>query len=248
MASIDSPLTKFNRASQHFETLNSELSNLSNINSYVITKDIDSAKGDYVYRFDKVPPLPNGLDLLIGEILYNFRCSLDHLIWQFVLSEGNIPTTRNEFPIFNSIPEYEANKGSKLKGVSNAVVAIIDSLQPCYSAEITDHWWYLWYLQILSNTDKHRYLLVTRRSLGQKVRVSGTFSGTIRGNYLTTPVENGAVFFRTKSNVDVNLKPSILISFSNPPHGVRDLPILNHIKLIKASVGEVFSRLSPHIK
>jgi hypothetical protein len=251
MASLNSPSAKFNRADQHFDTLNRELSGLSDIKSYGITKDIDSRTGEQIYRFGKVPPMPDGLDLLIGEILYNFRCSLDHLIWQLVLSEGNNPTTRNEFPIFNNAPEYEANKGSRLKGVSDAVVTIVDSLQPCNSTGVDDYWWWLWYLQVLSNTDKHRHLLVTRRSLSKRVRVSGSdpkLTG-VTGIYLAVPVEDGAVFFRTKANVDMEVNPKINVVFSNASSDIRkDLPILNIFSLIKGSVVEVFNRLGSHVK
>ncbi|MCH8207241.1 MAG: hypothetical protein IH956_09600, partial [Chloroflexi bacterium] len=156
----------------------------------------------------------------------------------------------NEFPIFKDSTRYEAEKGSKLKGVSSAVVTIIDKLQPCYSTPPEDWWWYLWYLHVLNNTDKHRHLLLTRRTLAKRLRVSGQFAGSIpKGRYLDVPVEEGAVFFRTKSDVDMNIEPSIEVFFSNAPPDIRqDLIVETIISLIYGSVEEAFKRLKSHVK
>jgi hypothetical protein len=250
MASIYSPLAKFNRAKQHLETLNRKLSPISNINSYVITEDIDDATGDHLYGFGKVPPIPDGLELLLGEILYNFRCSLDHLVWQLILSEGNTPTDRSEFPIFREINEYERAKKSKLKGVSDAAVSIIDSLQPCYCTGDMDYWKYLWYLQILSNIDKHRHLVLCRRTLWQNVRVDYIGdSPPPEVFYYDVSVENGAIFLRIKSDVKVKVRPRIEILLSNAPPDIRaNLPVSNICSLIQMSIEKVFNSLKPHIK
>lgn len=248
MANFDSPHAKLNRAIEQADALDRTLSPLSNLASY---KTVDNETGEQIYRLDDVPPIPDSLNLVIGEILYNFRCSLDHLIWQLVLSENNIPNYQNEFPIFDNVSKYEAKKPSKLRGLSNPIISIIDSLQPCYSTGDNDYWKWLWYLQVLNNVDKHRHLLVTRRTLGKRLRVSGTdpqLTGTT-GTFLAVPVEKGAVFFRTKSRLEMDVKPTINIVFGNPPSGIRkDLPITNIFGLIKASVLTVFGKLSPYIK
>jgi hypothetical protein len=71
----------------------------------------------------------------------------------------------------------------------------------------------------------------------------------VKGIYLAVPVENGAIFFRTNSNMDMNVNPTINIVFGNAPSDIRnDLPIINIIDLIEVSVREVFRRLKSHIK
>ena len=116
MASLDGPLIKFNRAGEHVETLRRHLSPLHDLESYIIASDIDDKTGEQIRRFENVPPMPVGLEVLLGEMLYNFRCSL-HLVWQLVLSEGNTPNNRNEFPIFKDSVRYEAEKTGKLRHV-----------------------------------------------------------------------------------------------------------------------------------
>ncbi len=249
MASLDSPRAKFDRAREQCNALSRDLSTLYDLKFYTITKEVDNATGNQIYSFTNVPPIPDDLSLRIGEMLYNFRCSLDHLVWQLVLSEGNTPTIRNEFPIFIDVGKYEAEKGNKLKGVSNAVVAIVDSLQPCYSTMTNDCWWYLWYLHELCNAEKHRHLLLTRQTLGRKLRLSWTSTKAPKARYLAVPVEVGAVFLILKPNMDVHGDPTIQILFSNTPSNVRaDLPVESIISLISAAVYKVFERLSPHIK
>lgn len=249
MASLDSPLTKYNRANEHVQTLRRHLSPLHDLDSYVIASDIEDKTGYQIRRFDHVPPMPDGLDVLVGETLYNFRSSLDNLLWQLVLSERNTPSTRSEFPIFNDLARYQAEKVGKLQGVSNAVHTIIDGLQPCNSTGPNDYWRFLWELQILNNTDKHRHLLLTRRIMGKIARVSGQWERIPRGQYLEAPVEKGAIFFRGEPNVKMDVRPTIGVLFSNAPSGIRDdLSVLTIIQNIQVSVDEVFRRLRSHVK
>lgn len=250
MASLDSPLTKYNRATEHAETLRSKLLPLSDLNNYSISSDFDVKTGEQIRRFEHVLPMPGGLEVIVGEALYNFRCSLDHLIWQLVLSEGNVPTTRNEFPIFSDPTRYEAEKHGKLSGVSNAVRSIVDALQPCNSTGRDDYWKHLWELQVLNNIDKHRHLLLTRRTLAPILRVWGSFGNrTPRGYYLAVPVEDGAVFFRAEPNVNMDVKPGIEVLFSDVPPGIRqDISVLGFMALIHSSVDEVFRQLRSHVK
>lgn len=248
MASLDSPLTKYHRAREHVETLRGQLSPLSDLKSYAIASDIDSKTGDQIRRFDHVPPMPSGIEVLIGEMLYNFRSSLDNLLWQLVLSKGNTPTTRNEFPIFKDSVRYDADKKNKLAGVSDTARTIIDGLQPCNSTGDNDYWKHLWDLQVLNNADKHRHLLFIRHTLHPILRVQ--FGSRIpRGLYLEVPVEKGAIFFRGEPNVEMDVKPRIDILFSNAPADIRgDLSVLTIIGVIFDSVDEVFRRLRPHVK
>jgi len=245
MASLDSPLAKLNRAREQINALRRDISTLTDLNSYCITYDIDSATGYQVYYFKKVPLIPDDFSLRIGELLYNFRCSLDHLVWQLVLSEGNVPTSRNEFPIYSIPVEYERNKRRKLQGVSPTVVSIIDNVQPFKHDSPFKH---LWSLHELCNFDKHRNLLVT-------VIVAPEISYGIFVNRLPyaqiigKSVENGAKFFMVEPDVDVKVKPKFKIVFSNSPLSVRqDLRIENIFRLIEIAVDRVFRKLSPHVK
>jgi len=245
MASLESPLAKLNRATEQCNALRRELLTFANPNIYGITKEQDADTGYALYSFEDVPPFPDAIGLRLGEMLYNFRCSLDHLVYQLVCSEGNEPTSRTEFPIFNSISEYERIKRGKLKGVSSTVMSIVDSLQPCYNTGDE----YLWYLQVLCNADKHRHLLLTRRSLGEKIYLDWKGPNSIEVEYLAGTVENGAVFLRVKPDVDVDISPPVHVFFTNTPSDIRqDLGLGRICGLIKDSVINAFDSLKIHIK
>lgn len=243
MASFESCLAKFARAEKQCEALSSDLLSLSDLKSYGITKDIENATGYQIYRFDSVPPIPEDLGLRIGEMLYNFRCSLDHIIWELVSSSGNIPTYRNEFPIFNDILKYNSEKRSKLKGIPNAHIPLIDSLQPCNPSGDIFFTQYLWYLHQLCNADKHRYLLLTRRAFRKNMRISFTTNRVPKMWFFNVPIENGAVFLRLEPNMDVDVNPTIDVLFSNAPSDIRtDLPVGSIIELIHGSVYNVLRK------
>ena len=249
MTSLESPLAKLNRATEQCDALRRELLTFANPNIYGITKKQDADTGYALYSFENVPTFPDDVGLRLGEMLYNFRCSLDHIIWQLVLSERNEPTSRTEFPIFNNISEYEKVKRGKLKGVSDAVVSIVDSLQPCYNTGNGELSKYLWYLQVLCNSDKHRHLLFTRRVLGKKIFMNWTGADRINVEYLAGTVENGAVFLRVKPAVDMDISPPIHIFFTNAPTDIRaDLGLGPICGLIRASVRYAFEQLRIYIK
>ena len=54
-----------------------------------------------------------------------YRASLDHLVWQLVVANGQAPTNRNEFPIFVDLTRYNSEKNGRLNGVSDDAKTII---------------------------------------------------------------------------------------------------------------------------
>ena len=95
----------------------------------------------------------------IGEIVYNLRSSLDHLVWQLVLDNGEKPSRRNAFPIIWEKSDWENIAKHRLRNVSCENMKKIHALQPFGGG--------LWLpfnvnafreLDYLCNVDKHRHL------------------------------------------------------------------------------------------
>ena len=63
--------------------------------------------------------------MILGEILYDLRSSLDHLVWQLVLANGQTPGRHNEFLITTDHQSWQQTKGRALKGVSKRHEAMI---------------------------------------------------------------------------------------------------------------------------
>ena len=73
----------------------------------------------WIYRGEMPNPLIEW-SILIGEILYNLRSALDHLVWQLVLANGQTPGRHNEFLIAVDQQTWLQGKGRALKGVSSS--------------------------------------------------------------------------------------------------------------------------------
>lgn len=250
MSGPSSAHAKLDRAAALREALARDLAVLGDANQYGIVKQVDPATGCFHFRFGSVPPMPGELNLQIGEVLHNYRCSLDHLIWQLVVSAGHAPSDHNEFPIFNDSRKYEKAKGRKLAGVPPSAYGVVDGLQPCYSTPPQDYWWYLWYLYELNNADKHRQLLLTRRHI-PNLAVGWFGAGDHQPPIISRihpEIADDQEFVSvvpTTGNVDLQVRLTIRVCFGNPPAGIRtDLPVDNILSLIDSAVREAFSRLT----
>ena len=123
-----------------------------------VREDID--KQVWVYR-GETPNAPISWSVIFGEILYNLRSALDHLVWQLVLANGQTPGRHNAFPITNDAQGWEKTKDNLLNGVSSRHKSMIGYLQP-YTGGINLPFDVSKFklLDNLSNIEKHRYLIV----------------------------------------------------------------------------------------
>lgn len=104
--------------------------------------------------------------LRLGSIVYNFRCSLDHIAWALVERGKTPPATLSDrqqasvyFPICTTRHAFNAalrGRQPKLPGVRRADVACVRRYQPYYHrpSRATDHVFAI--LDRLSRFDKHR--------------------------------------------------------------------------------------------
>ena len=114
----------------------------------------------WVYQ-GKTPEASIEWSVIIGEILYNLRSALDHLVWQLVIANRQTPGRNNEFPIAVDQEAWLRAKERVLKGVSKRHKAMIGYLQPYnggmgLSFAVSK----LKVLNDLCNVEKHRHLIV----------------------------------------------------------------------------------------
>ena len=103
----------------------------------------------------------------IGEIVYNLRSSLDHLVWQLVLDNGKEPSRKNAFPIILNESNWEKTKRDRLSGVGCKDTKKICRLQP-FGGGINLPFDVSAFkrLDYLCNVDKHRHLNLVCAFLG----------------------------------------------------------------------------------
>ena len=142
----------------------------------------DAEEQVWVFR-GETPNVSIDWSVRLGEILYNLRSALDHLVWQLVLANRQVPGRHNAFPIFQNdeIWNKQAKGQWALSGVSQSAVTMIRRLQP-YTGGIglPFNVWGFWELHSLCNIDKHRHMIFAIvGSSGLQRHIQLPFDGSI---------------------------------------------------------------------
>jgi hypothetical protein len=146
---------KIERAKHHIRDLDARSHSYFESHACFARREQDPQTREYVWRACVEREIPSDFPTIIGDILQNLRASLDHLAWQLVLSNGQIPTKATGFPIFETLEVYKIRAPKKVKGMAQGAIDLIDAFKP-YGGGNED----LWGLHVLNNSDKHRLLLV----------------------------------------------------------------------------------------
>jgi hypothetical protein len=106
-------------------------------------------------------PFPVLWGLLLGDIVHNYRCCLDHIAWSLYERGRNPDLTEREeqvigFPICAKRVTFNKTLNQKLPGVRRADRAIVRRYQPYKWGESRAYRHVFTVLRDLSNDDKHR--------------------------------------------------------------------------------------------
>ena len=145
---------KIDRARDSLRSLESDIASFCEDERRKLLFEVDQRLPNR--SLDAAPEALVGYSIRVGEIAYNLRSALDHLVWQLVIANNEKPCSRNEFPIFKEEATYKDNVVKKLRGVSSFLRELIEAVQP-YQKDggLGSH---LWMLHSICNIDKHRYL------------------------------------------------------------------------------------------
>lgn len=114
---------------------------------------------DYVFRATGTLEVPVGFAILVGEIFYQLRTALDHLLAALIIANGGTPNDKHQFPIASTAERFaEAMKRGDIRGVSSRAQQLIERFQP-YQPPATPPT-IMGILRDFTNTDKHRALVV----------------------------------------------------------------------------------------
>lgn len=175
MKSIDGAYQRVNRAGVHLTNLNRRVNALcKRMSDNVVIerkpqvfvsengKRISGVLGSA--RLSPTEPVPGIITILVGEIAYNLRASLDYLVYELACMDSRAIVNGTQFPIEDTQDGFRGRPGrrgqggkrrSYLRGVNNDHAAMIERLQPYNGC----HWTRT--LRDLSNPDKHRRLTVS---------------------------------------------------------------------------------------
>lgn len=162
-------LAKLEWAQQHVGLLKRDVFGWMNRDGHPpvsFQRKYNSDSGVVSFWVESVSPPRQAWSLMIGDALNNYRAAIDHLAWQLVQA-GNKPTpktpTRVQFPIcrINRKTFIRMCQKDRLPGVSLRRVLMLSPFQPYKGRELDGERAALDLLGTLTNTDKHREMLVT---------------------------------------------------------------------------------------
>ncbi len=203
--------------------LQNEISKLCDGQKTAIIREIRKEVDEQAWVFrGPTPEVPIGWSIRIGEIVYHLRTALDHLVWQLVIANENVPSRRNSFPILDAENKWEQQGSRSLTGVSSRAETLIKHLQP-YTAgfnldfDVSN----FMMLNSLVNIDKHRHLnlgifalngvtpMVSEEDLGQDPPLKGS-------GYLGPIQSNKELLRFSPSNREIPVAFDICLLFQDP--------------------------------
>jgi hypothetical protein len=161
MASLDSVKCKIFRATQHIESLQTEIQGYFDTKPGKMVRQPHDREDEVVFTFVVDNPIPARFGLIIGDILQNLRSSLDYLVWELVLAANGTPDEKNMFPICSTVEAFkEQIARHRLDGVATDAIAEIEALQPYHlGQDFTKS--IIRCIDEFTNINKHRRILLT---------------------------------------------------------------------------------------
>ena len=244
MPGIADAQLKFGWAKHHIEILNHKLGVYA-ANPYTFTREDDPKSQLHILRFKHANT--DELCLIVGDIFYNMRSSLDQLVWSLARIKGFPGKT--QWPTVEVLTKDTLNSFTKqLTGVPDEAICEIRYLQP-YNRGDAFKTHPLWRLDEMCNLDKHRRmafksnaLQVYFPNLTPRDHASGivTIDSDDEGGVATIPIA-------LKSKLDFNPTASVSIEFGGDISGICEPPqgIAEIYNFIAQKVFPRFTRFFP---
>ena len=193
---------KIRRALTHRMELNRVIQSFFQSNPYRLFVEPNIEEGYEIIRVGILKQPPAEIGVIVGDIAHNLRSALDHLACQFIIGNGNSPSSAAAFPIFREDPKTTEKTFSKwnamTKGMAPDAIRFIDDCQP-YKIRHLPNPHHLSLLSALSNWDKHRDIhAVGHYAGGLDFNVEGPFI-EYREQPLFTRIEDQVELCRFKT-------------------------------------------------
>ena len=209
MKPLDGPRLKISRAKEHLDFLHNDIRRFIENEPYIIVKYKSNGLPQISIEQNRLVPANWGL--IVGDIVFSLRASLDYIVWQLSLptmnkrrSQGK-SITLPQFPICDRRTEYIGVRGNSIRFIRYVPKGhrhIIEQLQPYHRTK----WPELALLSILrdtNNADKHRVITPVFAELVFRLGIdSRPFS--VRFNS-----DSYAVAYATSSRIELNIADNL---------------------------------------
>lgn len=210
---------KVERAKKHILDLEIARDRFIETEPYVIEPERNPQTGNYLFRVTKLQPPPRDIGLIAGDVAHNLRSALDHLAYQLVVVNKEIPNRSTEFPIFDDAARYVAGSHRKIKLLSQSAQDAIEATKPYRGRNNL-----LWFIHTMDIADKHHTLLVALIHVGRwtvKMPVFGLFNIPES----SPPLKEGDVIFTCEPKVYEHVKFTFDVTLENP-EAIAGVPLL----------------------
>ena len=233
---------KIQRAKKHFDDLAADFSRIEP-RTVVVRKGRDKkregasdsinvsfsmglpASDRFLETFVCSPDVPAG----VGDIAHNLRTALDHLMCHTLVVAGSTITSRDAFPISESVTRYESRRDGLVNRVRPSVIEALDLLKPYKGANLD-----LWRIHELDRCiDKHRALAPFASDFI-------FFADWFEGDFLFKQ-DAPALAGLYNSQVEQDMQFEILKSLTEPQPFGRDAVLPSLRQLIDVTQSLVFS-------
>ena len=247
----DSALLKFARAGEHLDTLKRKVAAFEQNKPYGFREQIDKDRTQRTFFMVEKHRVPEQIGLMIGDCIHNFRCVLDHLVFNLPRAHGTNARWEgmSQFPICDDSTRF-AGMRSDMLGLDPTTRAVIESLQPYFGGnDPVGH--PLWYLRELSNFAKHRLIrFATLIPTGFGIEVPLPATGTMHAVFAHGSVEHDAIigklYYSDPSPSGVQMKVTmslgVTIAELEPAIGVQTALVA-----IQNTVEDAMTKLAPFI-
>jgi hypothetical protein len=176
---LDGIHVKLDRADEHLSAFNEEVPRYLESEPVEMRATLDVERRRYSIRLHVSHHPPRRWAAIAGDFIQNTRAVLDHLVWALVVHNGQKPKRQNQFPILDEEPTTKLALRAwdrSLTGVSEEARERIALAQP-YQRPDGPRNHRLYGLREMSNTDKHRTLLVTATAIPEHSTPTLQFRG-----------------------------------------------------------------------
>lgn len=203
---LDSARSKLTRAAQQASHLAKQCEAYIQANPFQFRIEWDEASSRHLAYIEGRKP-PRYLGLILGEVVHNLRCALDHAAWQLAIQESGIekvskPKVRRkiQFPIGRTEPAFRSHPA--LDYFSEAAVEMMAPFQPYQNTDprVVNP---LLVIQDMSNTDKHQVLTP---SMGQ---------------FPLEQLSGGATEQLSSDDIEILAEPDTVVDTSEPFLSIR---------------------------
>ncbi len=241
--SLDGPKRRLAWAKRHIEAYEALAKDFLDSQPIVVVSETETETGDEVFRAKILKPIPHDLAPITGDAIHSLRSTLDHIAWSLALLKTPTPATNTAFPVCLTKSAFDGHRGSTLRDIPNAAIAVIESVQPyhrTYDPGDPPDIDFLWMLHRLWNDDKHRATpIVTATSRKSRITARNVTVDLSRGNvpspFTFGPFNDGAEVARIPAHVkiqgdfEMQMTYDIVLDAAPPGHGAQVHTFLNHV-------------------